>query len=324
VAAEPVQGDSRLTVAVTNYNGRPLLTAMLDSLARQTLTPSRIVVVDDCSSDDSLDYLASAWPHVEVVRQPQRRGVTAAMNACLEVSTTEMVALFNNDIELDPRCLEELVAALANDPRLGSVGPKMRDFTRRDVLDGAGDVLVWRGGGGRRGHGEIDRGQYDEAEPIFGPCGGAAVYRRAAVEAVGLFDEAYFAYYEDVDWAFRAQLAGYGCRYVPSAVVYHHGSATLGRGFSEFNGYHLWRNCVWLILKCYPAGALARHAHEVVLGQLGNLSCAVRERKLRTWARAMRDAVAGLPSVLAKRRALQRARAVTAAELEAAVALGKR
>src|ERR1700720_2970238 len=103
-------------------------------------------------------------------------------------------------------------------------------------------MLSWRGGGRRRGHGEPDSGQYDRAEEVFGACGGAAIYRRAALAAVGGFDEGYFAYYEDIDWAFRAQLAGLRCRYVPTAVLYHRGSATLGRGMTDFNSYHLWRN----------------------------------------------------------------------------------
>jgi GT2 family glycosyltransferase len=193
----------------------------------------------------------------------------------------------------------------------------MLDFTERDVLDGAGDLLNWRGGGRRRGHGTPDTGQYDGVEEVFGPCGGAALYRRTALDLVGGFDEAYFAYYEDIDWAFRAQLLGFRCRYVPSAVLYHRGSATLGRGMSEFNGYHLWRNPIWLIVKCYPAGALLRHAPALMRGQAGNLLTALREGRLRIWMRSMRDALAGLPVAVRKRRAIQRTRVISPAELEA-------
>jgi hypothetical protein len=316
--------EPRLTVAVSNYNGRQLLAEMLASVAKQTLRPAAVVVVDDCSDDDTAEYLGEHWPEVRLVVQPERMGVTAAMNRCLEESRTEFVALFNNDIELDPSCLRELVAALEADPGLSSAGPKMRDFTQRDVLDGAGDILRWRGGATRRGHGTPDRGQYDQAEDIFGPCGGAALYRRSALDAVGSFDLAYFAYYEDVDWAFRAQLAGFRCRYVPSALVYHHGSATLGRGFSDFNGYHLWRNSIWLMLKCAPGRSLLRHAPSLLLGQAGNLSWALRERMAGVWARAMRDAIGGLPAVLAKRRRIQRARVITPRQLDAVVRLGRR
>jgi GT2 family glycosyltransferase len=315
--AQSGQGPA-LTVAIANYNGRALLEQMLPSLARQTLEPSVIVVVDDCSEDDSVAYLHESWPQVRVVQLQRRSGVSAALNACLTAAETELVGLFNNDVELEPACLAELVSEIERDPQLGSVTPKLLDFTERNVLDGAGDMLSWRGGGRRRGHGERDVGQYDGALEVFGPCGGAALYRRSALELVGGFDEAYFAYYEDIDWSFRAQLAGLRCRYVPRAVLYHRGSATLGRGFSDFNGYHLWRNPVWLVAKCFPAGALLRHAPAIARGQAGNLYTAARERKLRVWARAMRDALRGLPAVLRKRRAVQRTRVITLAELEAA------
>lgn len=319
------QAPARLTVAIPNYDGRRLLEAMLPSLAAQTYRDFEVVIVDDCSEDDSLAYLRARWPHVRVVARTERRGVTAAMNACLKAaSDTELVGLFNNDMELEPSCLAELVAELDSHPEVGSVTPKMMDFAERTVLDGAGDLLSWRGGGRRRGHGERDSGRYETPEEVFAPCGGAALYRRTALQRVGDFDEDYFAYYEDVDWGFRAQLAGVRCRYVPVAVLYHRGSATLGRGMTDSNGYLLWRNPVWLIAKCYPLPALLRHSPSVLRGQAGNLYTALRERKLRIWVRAMRDAVRGLPTALRKRAEIQRGRAVTLAELESAARAGWR
>jgi GT2 family glycosyltransferase len=315
---------SSLTVAILNYNGRALLDEMLPSLACQTLEGFDTVVVDNGSQDDSVAYLRSHWPHVRVVELPVNRGVTSALNECLAACETDVVGLFNNDMELAPECLAELLAALEGDPHVGSVTPKMLDFVDRAVIDGAGDMLNWRGGGRRRGHGERDVGQYDEAGEVFGACGGSALYRRSAIERVGGFDEAYFAYYEDIDWAFRAQLAGFRCLYVPSAVLYHRGSATLGRGFSDFNGYHLWRNPIWLIAKCFPVGALVRHAPSLLRGQLGNLHIAVRERKLGVWSRAMRDALLGLPVAMRKRRRIQAGRVVSDAQLEALARLGRR
>ena len=307
---------ARVTVAIPTYDGRPLLEVLLPSLARQTFRDVAIVVVDDGSTDGTADWLREAWPDVTVVALPERLGVTAALNACLGAGRSELVALVNNDTELDPGCLEALVAALDAHPEAASAAPKMLDFADREVLDGAGDLLSWRGGGRRRGHGERDTGQYDAPGEVFGPCGGAGLYRRAALDAVGPLDERYHAYYEDVDWAFRAQLAGYACRYEPAAVLYHRGSATLGRGWTAFNGYHLWRNPIWLVAKCYPASALVRHAPALLHGQAGNLLTAARARRLGTWARAVRDAARGLPGVLADRRAIQRGRRAGRARLE--------
>jgi GT2 family glycosyltransferase len=142
------------------------------------------------------------------------------------------------------------------------------------------------------------------------------MYRRSALEQVGPFDEDFFAFFEDVDWSLRAQVAGFQCRYVPSAVVYHMGSATIGRGLSDFTRYHLWRNGIWLVAKSFPARLLLRHAHQLALGQALNLAVAVRDRKLDIWLRSLRDALRAMPAVLRKRRAVRRSRRVNAAELE--------
>jgi GT2 family glycosyltransferase len=308
-----------LTVAVLSYDGRHLLEVILPSLARQSMRDFEVVVVDNGSRDDTRAWLAEHWPHVQVLALAQNVGVTAALNVCASAGRGELVGLFNNDLELEPDCLAELVRALRDHPHAGWAGAKLRDFHQRELLDGAGDVFTWAATGGRRGHGERDAGQYDEPRAIFGACGGAAVYRRSVLRDVGEFDEDFFAFYEDVDWNLRAQLAGHTCRYVPTAVVYHMGSATIGRGLSDFTRYHLWRNTIWIIAKDLPAAALLRHAHQLLLGQLVNLAVAARDRKLALWLRVWCDALRGLPRMLRKRRLVQARRRIALAELEAIV-----
>lgn len=306
----------QLSVAVLSYDGRHLLEVILPSLARQRFRDFEVIVVDNGSRDDTVAWLGEHWPQVQIVSLPQNVGVTAALNVCARSGRGELVALLNNDLELEPDCLGELVAALGAYPLAGWAGAKLRDFEQRDVLDGAGDVFTWAATGGRRGHGERDVGQYDQPRAIFGACGGAALYRRTVLEQVGEFDEDFFAFYEDVDWNLRAQLAGFSCRYVPSAVVYHMGSATIGRGLSDFTRYHLWRNTLWIIVKDLPAGALIRHAPQLLLGQLVNLAVAVRDRKLSIWSRVWHDALRGLPRMLRKRRRVQSQRSIKASTLE--------
>jgi len=314
--AEPL-----LTVTVLSYDGRELLEIVLPSLAAQRFADFRTVVVDNGSSDGTAAWLREHWPAVEVVALPVNVGVSAALNACLDAADSKLVVLLNNDLELDPECLGELVAAMSEHPRAGSAAAKLLDFHDRGVIDGAGDIFVWQGLPARRGHGMRDRGQYDEPRAVFGACGAVAVYRRDALREVGRFDDSFFAFYEDSDWSFRAQLAGWDCRYVPSAVAYHMGSATVGAAATDFTRYHLWRNAIWLVAKNYPAAALLRQAPRLLHGQLGNLRDAIRERRLHAWSRAMRDAARGLPRVLRARRVVQRARTRSLRELDAIVGL---
>lgn len=309
----------RLTVAVLSYDGRHLLEVILPSLANQRFRDFEVVVVDNGSGDDTVAWLGEHWPAVQVISLPQNLGVTAALNVCAHAGHGELVALFNNDMELEPDCLGEMVAALDEHPEAGWAAAKLRDFEQRALLDGAGDVFTWAATGGRRGHGETDGGQFDAPGEVFGACGGAALYRRSVLRLVGDFDEDFFAFYEDVDWNLRAQLAGFSCRYAPTAVAYHMGSATIGRGLSDFTRYHLWRNTLWVIAKDIPAAALVRHAPQLVLGQLVNLAVATRDRKLDIWLRVWRDALAGLPKALRKRRVVQARRRVGGRALEAVV-----
>jgi len=316
-------GVPRLVVAIATYNGREMLEIVLPSLRRQTFRDFRVVVVDDASSDGTVEWLAEHWPQVEVVAHPRNRGVSVALNSCLRAGPSEFVALLNNDVELEPDCLGELVAALSEHPEAGAACGKLLNYSRRELLDGAADVYSWGGSARRRGKGLRDRGQYDTPQEVFSVCAAAAVYRRAALDAVGLFDERFFFNYEDVDWCFRAQLAGWSCRYVPSAVGYHMSSATIGSAANQFKLYHNWRNQTWVVAKNYPAGALLRHAPELAYTQMRNLALAVRIRRPSLWLRVWRDVLAGMPAVLAERRRIQASRTRTSAELDRLIGLDR-
>ena len=319
----PDAAAARLVLAIATYDGRALLEAMLPSVAAQRWRDFRVVIVDDGSSDDTVPWLAEHWPEAHVVALARNGGVTAAFNACVAAAgDAELVALFNNDIELHPECLGELARALAEHPEAGFAAAKLVDFHRRDVLDGAGDQLDWAGTGWRRGHGEPDDGRYDAPGPVFGACAGAAVYRRSALERVGGFDARFFAFCEDVDWNLRARLQGIACWYVPSAVAYHMGSATLGAGMTPFARYHITRNALWVVAKDFPAEAIVRHLPRLLYVQAATAALAARDRQLGVLARAWRDALRGLPAMLRDRRRIQRQRTVSVRELEAAVACG--
>ncbi len=309
---------TQVSAAVLNYDGRHHLERLLPSLARQTHVDLQVVVVDNGSRDDSVAWLRANWPEVEIVALPANVGITPALNICVRAARGDLVLLLNNDVELEPVCVAELVAALQRHPASAVAAPKLLDMHSRDVIDGAGDTYAWMGHANRRGHGMLDQGQFDQPAEVFGACGGAALYRRSALEEVGSFDERFFAMYEDVDWSFRAQLRGWSTVYVPTAVAYHAGSATVG-AVSDFSLYHNWRNAPWVVVKNYPAGALLRHAPQLVWGQLYTLATALRRGWVPVLLRAWRDSSKSMPAVLRDRREVQRARTRTASELESVI-----
>jgi GT2 family glycosyltransferase len=309
----------RVTAVVLTYNRRDLLDVILPTLERQTIEDLRVIVVDDGSHDGSAEYVRERWPAMEVLALEQNVGVTAAMNRGLEAAVScEYVALLNNDLELSPDFLALLVNTLDGHPEAASATGKLLSFHDRGRLDGAGDKFMWSVAATRRGYGERDVGQYDRPEAVFSPCAGAALYRRAAFDVVGTFDEDFFAYLEDVDWGLRAQLTGFSARYEPRAVAFHMGGATTQAQSRRFFRLQR-RNQIWLVAKNYPAPALVRHAGKLVLHQGSWIVSAAREGALREQLAALAAALRGLPGVMRKRRAVQATRRVSFAQLDAVV-----
>ena len=308
---------------VLSYQGRELLERVLPSIFGQTHESYRVIVVDNGSTDGSVEYLGEHWPEAKVVAIPENVGVTAALNACVRAADAEFVALLNNDVELEPEWLSEMVRGLVAHPEAASANGKLRHYYERHLLDGAGDSVAWRGEAVRRGQGEPDRGQYDDPEPVFSSSAAAALYRREAFEVVGPFDEAFWSWLEDVDWGFRAQLAGYTARYVPTAVGYHIGAATLGSNPTAFTLYHLRRNSVWLWVKNAPTRSLLRHLPRLAADHAWMVVLAVRGKHLPSLACAWRDALRGLPGMLRKRREIQKRRRVPNSYLESMVVVGR-
>ncbi len=310
-------GQPLVSVVIPNWNGREFLPACLDSLRAQTYPHIEVILADNASVDGSPEMVEEHYPEVRVLRLPENRGFTGACNAGLRAAGGEIAVLLNNDTEVAPDWVEQVVGAFERHPEAGMVASKMLLYDRRDTLHTAGDFYRVDGRAGNRGVWQRDSERFSREEYVFGACGGSAAYRRAMLDAVGLLDEDFFFSMEDVDLAWRAQLAGWRCIYAPRAVVYHRLAATGGDVTASF---YDGRNMLWVIAKNYPGPLLRRYWWAVVRAQAGlawEALKAWRGRAARARLRGMLAGLVRLPRALRKRRSIQAARAVSLDYIEA-------
>jgi len=308
----------RASVIIPHWNGRQHLEVCLNALRRQTLADHEVLLVDNGSSDGSQDFVRNNFPEVRLIELNENRGFTGACNAGYDASRGEFVCLLNNDTEADPGWLEAIARAFDQNPQVGIVATRIMLFDRRDHFHTAGDYYRADGIPGNRGVWQLDEGQYDREEPVFSACGGAAAYRRTMLQEIGFLDDAFFFSCEDIDLAWRAQLAGWVVLYVPQAVVYHKLKASDTGGATA--AFHDGRNFLYVIWKNYPTALLRTHAGDILRAQWR-----ISREALRAWrgaaARArLRGQVAGLFGffrMLPARRRIQAARRVDDQTIEA-------
>jgi GT2 family glycosyltransferase len=252
-------------VVVPNWNGADRLGACLDSLRAQT-QKHQVVVVDNGSVDRSVEIIEKNYPEIILIKHKKNLGFTGGVNAGIQLAMKqqgEYVALLNNDAVAEKEWLGSLVDFLDDNHETGIATSKICD-QKKTHLDSTGDIYTIWGLPYPRGRGEIYGDQYDKDRWIFGASGGASIYRLKMLEQIGLFDEDFFAYYEDIDISFRAQLAGWKVAYVPAAEVYHEIGATSSK-IKGFATYHtlknlpmlMWKNVPWALMpKVFPRFAL--------------------------------------------------------------------
>ncbi|MFH1928784.1 MAG: glycosyltransferase family 2 protein [Chloroflexota bacterium] len=300
-----------ISVIIPNWNGTTLLPGCLDSLRTQTHPDYEVILVDNASTDDSVEMIRREYPEVRVLELARNLGLTGGVNAGIAIARGEIIALLNNDAEAAPAWLTELEAALARHPEAGSVASKMLLYDHPKTINSAGDFYRTDGIPGNRGVWQQDDGEFDQEDFVFGGCGGAVAYRRTMLEQIGLFDEDLFMYCEDVDLSWRAQLAGWGCVYAPLAVVHHRLSAT---GGGVLASYYNGRNCIFVIVKNYPSSLLRKHWLSIIHAQLKiaeNALSAFRGNSARARLRGQLAGLCGIPFLLGKRGRTQSLRRVS-------------
>jgi len=255
-----------LTIVIPNWNGLHHLQSCLPALTRQTFKAFGIIVVDNGSTDDSCKYISEFYPQVEILRFSENTGFAVACNAGIDATDSPWVVLLNNDTEPEPDWLQKLIdASNIYGEEVAAYASCMIQMDHPELLDDSGDILTWRGGTFKRGHGQhVD--YFTRNEEVMMPCAGAAMYRRHTLKALGGFDPLFFAYLEDVDLGLRLCLSGKHCIYVADARVLHagHGSKMATDKYIFLTA----RNRILLFLKNIPIILLLRHAGALTYGWL--------------------------------------------------------
>ncbi|MCI8570962.1 MAG: glycosyltransferase family 2 protein [Lachnospiraceae bacterium] len=241
---------AKTTVVIPNYNGIKYIDGCLRSLYKGSVHPE-IILVDNGSTDGSLSLVKEKYPLVKVIEFAENTGFSKAVNAGIRMARTEYVLLLNNDTVSGQEMTACLEKAMDDDPGIFSAGAKMISLHDRNKLDGAGDFYCALGWAYARGKDKpVD--SYDKEGRIFSACAGAAIYRRGLFDKIGYFDENHFAYLEDIDIGYRANIYGYPNKYAPEAEVFHAGSAVSGSRHNEFKVKLSARNSIYLIYKNMP------------------------------------------------------------------------
>ncbi len=318
----------RVSIIVLNFNGKHFLDDNLSSLMKQSYTPLEVILVDNASKDGSVEYVQEYFPEVKILVNDKNTGFPAN-NLGIQSSTGDYIMLLNNDTVVDPHMVEESVKELVKDDQIGMGAVKILSMGQLNILDSIGINIYPDGMSRQRGRLEEDTGQYDRVEELLIPSGCAAFYKKDMLNEVGLLDEDFFAYCEDTDLGFRGRLAGWKTISIPSARVYHHYSGSFSK-VSPFKAFLVERNHLWFAIKCFPITMLltlpfytfyrfAVQIYAVVRGK-GMGGKFVKEQSsfalIGILVRAYCSAFAKLPTMLKKRKVIQKNRKVTTREVK--------
>ncbi len=316
-----------ISVVVLNWNGVQVVDQCLTSLDQQTYRPLEIILVDNASTDGSAELVRKRFPHVKLIVNERNLGFGGGNNVGIRASQGRYVMILNNDTRLDPRCIEEIKRGIEKDERYGSCASKILLKDEDNLIDAAGISVC--PDGLSIGRGRLERGdRYDEEVEVFAASGCACLYRREMLEDIGLYDEDFFAYADDTDMGWRAQLAGWKCIYNPKAIVYHFHSASSGT-YSPLKAFLVERNRIWVAIKNFPLPLLIfgqfytfwRYMIQAYgafagKGAAGRFTSNFSKRELvRILMKVYLSLWKVLPSMLKKRRAIQNKRRISNREI---------
>ncbi|MCQ2519019.1 MAG: glycosyltransferase [Lachnospiraceae bacterium] len=258
-----------VSVVIPNFNGLDYLGPCLESIYRSDMIPDEIIVVDNASKDGSIDFINKTYPDVKIISHEENYGFTGAVNHGIVASKNPYIFLLNNDTVIEKDCIKNLYEAIGNSDKVFSAGALMLSMDVPEIIDNAGDSYSLLGYARSTMSGK-SRFNLKKKEPfeVFTACAGAAMYKRSILNEIGLFDDRHFAYFEDVDLGYRARISGFDNINVPSAVVYHKGSAVTGSKHNRFKVNLSSQNAVLLAVKNQPFLQLLFNIPFLLLGYL--------------------------------------------------------
>lgn len=243
----------KVSVVTPNYNGEKFLKTFFESLNNDSQLIDEVIIVDNGSEDGSKEYIQNNsfdFP-IKLIENTENRGFAPAVNQGISKARNEYIFSLNNDTEVKNGSIKALVELISSDDNVFSVQAKMLQYNNKELIDDVGDeynLLAWTKKTGEN----HNSNEYTQVRDIFSACAGAAMYKKSLLGEIGMFDDNYFAYMEDVDLAIRSRIHGYKNLMCPDAIVYHIGSATSGSRHNEFKVRLAARNNVWTVYKNLP------------------------------------------------------------------------
>ncbi len=296
-----------ISIIMLAWNSKLHLPQCLSSLSKQTIQDFEVILVDNGSTDNSLDNMKSQWPDLQLIVESlhDNLGFAAANNIGAGLARGKWIALLNLDAYPGPDSLEQLMRATEQNSECHSFSSRQIQYHAPHLLDGVGDVYHISGLAWRNGY-NLPAEKYGlERKEIFSSCGAAALYLREEFLNAGGFDEDYFSYFEDVDLGFRLRLGGAKCLYVPEAVVHHVGSASTGKR-SDFSVYYGYRNMIWTFVKDMPSPYFWIFLPLHIITLLFFFVYLTARGQGSAISRAILDALRGMPKMIAKRKRIQK------------------
>jgi GT2 family glycosyltransferase len=312
---DPLNQAPAVSIIVLNWNGKRYLGRCLDAIAAQTFRDYEVLVLDNASTDGSVDDLAARWPAFRLVTFDQNLGFAIGNNRGAQIARGRWVAFLNNDAFPEPEWLAQLVQAARTQTEYSFFSSRLVYAEDPHLTQDTGDVYHVSGFAWPRDNNCPAQNAHLGSDEVFSPCAAAALYDREAFLEVGGFDEQFSSHIEDVDIGFRLRLRGYRCLYIPQAVVAHVGSASYGRE-SARTVYQVQRNVIWTYFANMPGWLYWKYLPAHLFANLVFLIYySLRGQWKAVWM-AKWHAARSLPALLGKRRKIQRSRRVSAREIE--------